>query len=63
MTEKLIKFLRHKHDLMVSELSAEKAIADARSKPVVTIKGRDALIGYPRSLILNSPEILAAIDG
>jgi hypothetical protein len=48
---------------MISELSAEKAIADARSMPTVTIKGRDALIGYPRSLVLNSPEILAAIDG
>lgn len=63
MAEKLIGFFRHRHDLLVSELAAEKAITDSRSKPVVTIKGRDALIGYPRSLVLNSAEILAAIDG
>ncbi|HXB02416.1 MAG TPA: hypothetical protein VNV15_06325 [Opitutaceae bacterium] len=63
MIEKLIAFLRYNYDLMVSELAAEQAIAKSRSMPTVTIKGRDASTGFPRSLVLNSPEILAAIDG
>lgn len=63
MTEKLIKFFRLKHDLMVGERSAEKAIKDAGSMPTVTIKGRDASVGIPRVIVVDSPEVLAVIDG
>jgi len=66
--EAIIKFMRKKHNLLIGERSAESLkinIGTALGEPEINsmeIRGRDLLSGLPKTILVNSKEILFALS-
>jgi rod shape-determining protein MreB len=69
MDEAIINYIKRKHNLLVGERTAETikiAIGTAYGEDAISaspIKGRDLVLGVPKTLDITSEEILAALSG
>ena len=66
MDEDIVRFVRSRYNLIISELSAEQAKKQAgcvfprEEVATVVVKGRDAVTGLPRSQVVTSDELCEA---
>ncbi len=66
--EAIAAFLRRKHNLIIGEQTAEEAkitigsAIELEKEKEMAIKGRDALLGLPKSVKLTSTQVTQAID-
>lgn len=58
MVDNLLEFLREKHGLLVAEVTGESALQRlASGEPVLTIRGRDAESGLPKTITVTASEL------
>lgn len=68
--EAIINYLRKKHNLVVGEITAEEikikigsVYPDKNDKKMkMDVKGRDAVTGLPRTMVLDAPEVRKAFE-
>ncbi|MDD5067248.1 MAG: rod shape-determining protein [bacterium] len=68
--EAIINYLRKKHNLVIGEITAEEikikigsVYPDKNDKKMkMDVKGRDAVTGLPRTMILDAPEVRKAFE-
>ena len=66
--EAIIKYIRRKHNLLIGERTAEelkKSMGCVKERPEVVyeeVKGRCLITGLPRSVSINSDEMVEALD-
>lgn len=64
----IIKYVKKKHNLLIGERTAEEIkikIGSAivlEEEETMTIKGRDMIIGLPKSIVISSTEVTAALE-
>ncbi|BDU51174.1 rod shape-determining protein [Haliovirga abyssi] len=66
--EDIIKYVKKKHNLLIGDRTAEQikikigAALPLEQEEVMDIKGRDLLTGLPKTIVINSNEVLEAIE-